>query len=83
MRAMLDDNPEDFDEEELEALEAIADGLMVEVDSGEIRELFEKVDGTDVARVIPGQRALFEFPLSPDEKPPGLDNLFDRLSERV
>jgi hypothetical protein len=79
MREILDENPEDFDEEALEALEKIAEALMVEVNTGEIRDLLEEEDLSDVARVIPGQRALFEFPLSPGEKPHRPDNLFDRL----
>ncbi|MEV4693549.1 restriction endonuclease [Micromonospora echinospora] len=79
MREILDENPEDFDEDELEALEAIADGLMVEIDTGEMRELLEKVDRSGAARVIPGQRALFDFPLSPGGEPPSLEEMFDHL----
>jgi hypothetical protein len=79
MREILNDRPEDFDEEELAALEEIAHGLMVGMDTGEIRELLEKVDQSDVARVIQGPRTLFEFPMTWGEKPPSRDNLFDRL----
>ncbi len=79
MRLILDDAPEDFERSELEALEEIAAVLMVQVDSEEIWEILAQADPSDVAEVLPGQRALFEFPLSWGEKPPTVANLFDRL----